>query len=69
MSRHILDPATTRGRFGRLVHYLGLERRERMHGPHRAVDVLSRQPRGGRSVGQVRSYMRQDRLSEAGHRT
>ncbi|KAF0675926.1 hypothetical protein [Profundibacterium mesophilum] len=55
MTRHPLDPQSRHGAGARLGHYLGLERRERHHGPHAAIRFLSRLPRAGQG-GRLRAF-------------
>ncbi|MBM9593239.1 hypothetical protein [Roseitranquillus sediminis] len=61
MERHILDrPRSPQS--GRLPHYLTQERDNRVRGPHHAVNVLRRLPRGsGELSHRMRSYLKIER--------
>lgn len=60
MRRHIVDHPK-RGSDLRLPRYLDQERENRIRGPHHAINVLRRLPRGSGSVGRVKSYLRIER--------
>jgi hypothetical protein len=60
MERHIIDHPKG-GSNLRLPKYLQQERVSGFRGPHHAVNVLRRLPRGSGSVGRVKSYLRIER--------
>jgi hypothetical protein len=60
MERHILDHPRG-GSDLRLPKYVQHERGQRIRGPHHAINVLRRLPRGSASVGRVKSYLRIER--------
>lgn len=62
MERHVIDHPRT-GSSERLPRYLRQERASEFRGPHHAVNVLRRLPRGSDSVGRVMSYLRIERQS------
>ncbi len=61
MERHVTDhPRSTKSK--RLSRYLEHERTSRLRGPHQAVNVLRRLPRGAEQASQrMRNYLRIDR--------
>ncbi|SES09892.1 hypothetical protein SAMN04490244_105348 [Tranquillimonas rosea] len=61
MHRHILDKNRPSDSV-RHARYLDLERRLRMHGPHRAIDILRRQPKE-RGPGRAKAYMAIERFA------
>jgi hypothetical protein len=63
MERHIVDHPRG-GSNLRLPRYVEHERETRIRGPHHAVNVLRRLPRGSGSVNRVKSYLRIERASE-----
>jgi hypothetical protein len=63
MERHIIDRPRA-GDSTRLPKYLRQERLSGIRGPHHAVNVLRRLPRGSDSVGRVMSYLRIERAAE-----
>ena len=65
MERHILDRArASAAESNRLPRYLLHERDSRGRGPHHAINVLRRLPRGSGETGQrMRSYLQIDRQS------
>jgi hypothetical protein len=62
MERHVVDHPRA-GSDLRLPRYLRQERMSGIRGPHHAVNVLRRLPRGSDSVGRVMSYLRIERES------
>jgi hypothetical protein len=63
MERHIIDHPRAGGS-GRLPKYLLQERLSGFRGPHHAVNVLRRLPRGSDSVSRVKSYLRIERAEQ-----
>jgi hypothetical protein len=60
MERHIVDHPKP-GSSLRLPRYIEQERDNRIRGPHHAINVLRRLPRGSSSVGRVKSYLKIER--------
>ena len=60
MERHVVDHPKG-GSSLRLPRYVEHERETGIRGPHHAINVLRRLPRGSASVGRVKSYLRIDR--------
>jgi hypothetical protein len=62
MERHIIDrPRDTDS--SRLPKYVRQDRLSGFRGPHHAVNVLRRLPRGSESVARVKSYLRIERAT------
>jgi hypothetical protein len=59
MERHIIDHPKAAS--NRLPRYLQAERSAGLTGPHKALNVLRRLPRGSGSASRVRSYLRIER--------
>ncbi len=65
MERHILDHPR-KGDSARLTRYVAQERDSRVRGPHHAVNVLRRLPRGaGEMSHRMKSYLRIERWGDA----
>lgn len=62
MERHIADRPRAIASM-RLPRFVQHERTDGLRGPHHAVNVLRRLPRGSDSVNRVRSYLRIERES------
>ena len=62
MERHIADRPRSNDSM-RLPRYVRHEQMSGLRGPHHAVNVLRRLPRGSDSVNRVRSYLRIERES------
>lgn len=60
MERHIADHRRS-GDSVRLSRYLDHERSSGLRGPHHAINVLRRLPRGSASFGRIKSYLRIER--------
>lgn len=63
MERHIIDRPRNNDS-ERLPRFLQHERLTGFRGPHHAVNVLRRLPRGSDSVARVKSYLRIERTAE-----
>jgi hypothetical protein len=63
MERHIVDHPRT-GDSHRLQRYLREERISGFRGPHHAINVLRRLPRGSDSASRVKSYLRIERAAD-----
>lgn len=62
MQRHLVDHAKG-GSHLRLPKYIEHERENGIRGPHHAINVLRRLPRGSGSIGRVKNYLKMERTS------
>ena len=56
-----MQPTLSRTPRERLMRFLELERRDRLHGRHRAVDELHRRPKVAGHGARLRHYLRIER--------
>ena len=64
MERHLIDHPRNH-KSGRLPRYVAHERDNRIRGPHHAINVLRRLPRGSNEAShRMKSYLRIERGAE-----
>lgn len=63
MSKHVIDTPGTHGN-ARISRYTELEKRERMHGPHRSVETVERRTRPEPSTARSKAYLKIETQSD-----